>query len=79
MTSTAANPACDQAGPVLFNRDGPGDAADVGHQIIAQLSRQRFLQRDVAHRKSAARFQDAGNLAEDGPLVRGQVDDAIAR
>src|SRR3712207_7174309 len=37
-----------QAALVVGDQDGPGDAADVGHDVLGQLRRQRLLQRDVA-------------------------------
>ena len=38
----------------------------------------RLLQRDVADRKTAARLQYAGDLAEHGRLIGRKIDDAIA-
>src|SRR6185295_15816158 len=45
---------------IVVNGDGTGDTADVGHQVLADLRRQRLLEGDVADGQPAARFQDPG-------------------
>src|SRR5262249_49838762 len=63
---------------VLRDRDRAGDTSDVGRDALGQLPRQGLLQGDVADRDPAAGLEHAEHLAEHRPLVRGQVDHAVA-
>ena len=67
-----------QSAAIVVEEDSPGDAADVGHHVTGQRLRQRLLEGDVADGGPTARLEDAVHLSEHGPLVRRQVDDAVA-
>src|SRR5687767_1780313 len=62
---------------IVFDQDCASYAADIGHQIIADFWRQRFLQGNVANGQPSTRLQNAGNLTEHGWFVRREVDNAI--
>ena len=62
----------------LRERQGAGDAAHVAAALGTFVGSQRVIGDDVGDADPAARAQDARDLGEDGRLVRGQVDDAVA-
>src|SRR5262249_48835045 len=56
----------------------PGDTADVSQDVPGEVFRQRSFQRDVADGDTAAGPEDAEHFAEDGELIGGEIDDAVA-
>jgi hypothetical protein len=62
----------------LAGGERTGDAADVAAPFRALLDGRAVLGHDVADADAAARTKHARDLAEDGRLVRGEVDHAVA-
>ena len=67
-----------QAGLVLAERQGAGDAAHVGPPLGPLVRTQVVVGDDVADPDSAACPEDPGHLPEDRRLVGSQVDHAVA-
>ena len=67
-----------ETGPELGEGEGAGDAARIGAELRAPLRRERVVGDDVGYADPPARPQDAGDLPEDGRLVGGEIDHAIA-
>ena len=62
----------------LRERQRARDAADERATLGSFASREPILGDDVGHAHPTTRSEHAGDLAEDGRLVRGQVDHAVA-
>ena len=61
----------------LLDRNRARNAADIGRQIICELWRERPPEGNVADRQTASGSEHPCDLAEDGPLVGGQIDHAV--
>ena len=66
-----------QSRTILFDQDGTGNAADISGQAPCNSLRQFVFEGNIAYCESATRFQDAGDLAEDGWLVGSEIENAV--
>ena len=78
VIETSARPTASRPVAELGDRQRAGDAAGVGAALGALLGVEPVLGDDVGDADPAARPEDAGDLGEDGALVGGEVDDAVA-